>query len=133
MRVIRAVRELNEEHGVDLRTIALFTDPDRTSSFVREADHAIPLGPATYEDSPGQLRSTYLDYDRLKEAMVSSRADAAWVGWGFVAEDAAFAEICGRLGVTFVGPPPDVMRSLGDKIEAKRLARSVDFPIVPWS
>ena len=64
---------------------------------------------------------------------VTCRADAAWVGWGFVAEDPAFAELCERLGVAFVGPPADVMRRLGDKIGAKLLAEEVGVPVAAWS
>ena len=60
-------------------------------------------------------------------------ADAAWVGWGFVAEDPAFAELCAELGVTFIGPPPEAMRLLGDKIEAKVLAEQTGVPVAPWS
>ena len=60
-------------------------------------------------------------------------ADAAWVGWGFVAERPEFAELCERLGIVFIGPGPAVMRRLGDKIEAKRLAEQSDVPVAPWS
>ena len=78
-------------------------------------------------------RSAYLDYERLERALVETRADAAWVGWGFVAEHPAFAELCERLGLVFVGPDADVMRALGDKIEAKRLAEQAGVPVAPWS
>ncbi|HEV7875031.1 MAG TPA: biotin/lipoyl-containing protein, partial [Nocardioides sp.] len=61
------------------------------------------------------------------------RADAAWVGWGFVAEDPAFAELCASLGVVFIGPPPEAMRLLGAKIEAKLLAEQTGVPVAPWS
>src|SRR5919199_1349056 len=64
---------------------------------------------------------------------IVNRAEAAWVGWGFVAEHPAFAELCGRLGITFVGPDPEVMRALGDKIEGKRLAERSGVPVAPWS
>ncbi len=69
----------------------------------------------------------------LERALRDSGADAAWVGWGFVAEDPAFAELCERLGVTFVGPSPDAMRRLGDKIGSKLIAEEVDVPVAPWS
>ena len=78
-------------------------------------------------------RSAYLDYERLERALVETRADAAWVGWGFVAEHPAFAELCERLGLVFAGPDADVMRALGDKIEAKRLAEQAGVPVAPWS
>ena len=137
MRLIHAVRELNREAGHDagqLRAIALFTAPDRGAMFVREADEAVDLGAATFVDErDGERKSSYLDYPRLEQAMVAARADAAWVGWGFVAEHAAFAELCQRLGIVFIGPEPNVMRWLGDKIAAKHLAERVSIPVVPWS
>jgi acetyl/propionyl-CoA carboxylase alpha subunit/acetyl-CoA carboxylase carboxyltransferase component len=64
---------------------------------------------------------------------VESEADAAWVGWGFVAEHPEFATLCKRLGVVFLGPDPEVMEQLGDKITAKRLAETADVPVAPWS
>ena len=64
---------------------------------------------------------------------METRADAAWVGWGFVAEDPAFAELCEKIGVTFVGPSPEAMRKLGDKIGAKLIAEEVGVPVAPWS
>ena len=60
-------------------------------------------------------------------------ADAAWVGWGFVAEHPAFPELCEKLGIIFVGPDADVMRALGDKIEGKQLAEQAGVPVAPWS
>src|SRR5512143_4177533 len=137
MRLIHAVRELNREAGDDaapLRTIALFTAPDRRAMFVREADEAVDLGAATFVDErDGERKSSYLDYRRLEQALVAARADAAWVGWGFVAEHAEFAELCLRLGINFIGPSPDSMRRLGDKITAKRLAEEARLPVAPWS
>jgi len=132
MRAIHAVRELNEERADPIRVIALYTEPERHALFVRQADEGHCLGPATVADGE-ERRSAYLDYARLEHALVATRADAAWVGWGFVAEHPAFAELCERLGVVFVGPDPDVMRALGDKIEAKRLAEQAGVPVAPWS
>ena len=60
-------------------------------------------------------------------------ADAVWVGWGFVAEDPAFAELCERIGVTFIGPSAEAMRKLGDKIGSKLIAEEVGVPVAPWS
>jgi acetyl/propionyl-CoA carboxylase alpha subunit/acetyl-CoA carboxylase carboxyltransferase component len=125
MRLIHAVRELAAETGTKIETVALFTDADRTATFVREADLSYDLGPAA--DRP------YLNLAVLERALRDSGADAAWVGWGFVAEDPAFAELCERLGVTFVGPSPDAMRRLGDKIGSKLIAEEVDVPVAPWS
>ena len=121
VRLIRAVRELNLEHGWGIRTIALHTAVERRAMFVRDADEAAIIS--------GQR--PYLDHDELERALRGSGADAAWVGWGFVAEDPAFAEMCARMGVVFIGPPPEVMRRVGDKIGVKLLAEQLGVPIAP--
>ena len=113
MRLIHAVRELNGAAEQPIRTISLYTEPDRGAMFVREADEAFCLGPAIKVDEQGRRASGYLDYEALERALVAARADAAWVGWGFVAEHPAFADLCERLGVVFVGPDAAVMRQLG--------------------
>lgn len=125
MRLIHAVRDIAAETGTRIETVALYTDVDRAAGFVREADHAYDLGPASARP--------YLDLEVLERALVECGADAAWVGWGFVAEDPAFAELCERIGVTFVGPSADAMRRLGDKIGAKLIAEEVGVPVAPWS
>ena len=126
MRLIRAVRELNAEYGCGITTIALHTDAERRAMFVRQADEAVTLR----RTSAGIV---YLDHAELERALLESKADAVWVGWGFVAEDIAFAELCARLKLTFIGPPPAAMRTLGDKVEAKLLAEKVGVPLAPWS
>jgi acetyl/propionyl-CoA carboxylase alpha subunit/acetyl-CoA carboxylase carboxyltransferase component len=134
MRLIHAVRELNEGRAEPIRLIALCTEPERSAMFVRHADEAFDLGSATFvDDADGGQKSRYLDYATLERALVATRADAAWVGWGFVAEDPRFAELCERLGIVFVGPDAAVMRSLGDKVNAKLLAEEADVPVAPWS
>jgi acetyl/propionyl-CoA carboxylase alpha subunit/acetyl-CoA carboxylase carboxyltransferase component len=133
MRLIHAVRELNGARERPIVTIALYTDPERDAMFAREADEARRLGPATTVDRDGRRRSSYLDHVALERALVASRAEAVWVGWGFVAEEPAFAELCERLGIVFVGPHADVMRRLGDTIEAKRIAERAGVPVAPWS
>lgn len=125
MRLIHAVRELAAETGTRIETVALHTDVDRTAAFVREADLSYDLGPASARP--------YLDLKALERALVETGADAAWVGWGFVAEDPAFAELCEEVGVTFVGPSAEAMRKLGDKIGAKLIAEEVGVPVAPWS
>ncbi|TFV79236.1 ATP-grasp domain-containing protein [Blastococcus sp. CT_GayMR19] len=126
MRLIRAVRELNAEHGYGIRVIAMHTEEERHATFVRAADESVVLRD-TGKGIP------YLDHDELGRALEECRADAAWVGWGFVAEDPAFAELCASLGVTFIGPPPEAMRLLGAKIEAKVLAEQTGVPVAAWS
>ncbi|MEO3787326.1 carboxyl transferase domain-containing protein [Actinocorallia sp. B10E7] len=125
MRLIHAVRDLAAETGTRIETVALHTDVDRAAAFVREADLAYDLGPASARP--------YLDLKVLERALKETGADAAWVGWGFVAEDPAFAELCEEIGVAFVGPSPDAMRKLGDKIGAKLIAEEVGVPVAPWS
>ncbi|YAL81928.1 carboxyl transferase domain-containing protein [Dermacoccaceae bacterium W4C1] len=128
MRLIHAVRDLNAEASTgaqQVSVIALHTTEERHAMFVREADYAYDLGPAA--DRP------YLDHAVLEQALVASGADAAWVGWGFVAEDPEFARLCARIGVRFIGPDAEAMSRLGDKIEAKQLAEQVGVPVAPWS
>jgi acetyl/propionyl-CoA carboxylase alpha subunit/acetyl-CoA carboxylase carboxyltransferase component len=134
MRLIRAVHELNRERDLGLTTIALFTEPERRALFVREADEAVCLGSATFVDPrDGRRKNRYLDYAGLERALVESGAEAAWVGWGFVSEHTEFAELCRKLGVAFIGPDPEVMRALGDKIGSKRAAEEAKVPLAPWS
>ncbi len=123
MRAINAVRELNAERDRQIRAIALFTEPERHALFVRRADEAHLLGPPR----------AYLDLDALERVLVDSRADSAWVGWGFLAERPEFAELCERLGIVFVGPDAAAMRRLGDKVNAKLLAEEAGVPVAAWS
>ncbi|MEO6703968.1 MAG: biotin carboxylase N-terminal domain-containing protein, partial [Jatrophihabitantaceae bacterium] len=125
MRLINAVRELNAGGSDQLETVALHVDDESTAKFVREADSAYALGPAS--DRP------YLDLEVLERALRHTGAEAAWVGWGFVAEDPQFAGLCDRMGVTFIGPSAEAMRRLGDKIGAKLLAEDAGVPVAPWS
>ena len=129
MRLINAVRELRVETGTELRTIAMHTAAERTAMFVREADEAVCID---IDRAPGE-GSPYLDLAALERALVDSKADAAWVGWGFVAERPEFAELCEKLGIVFVGPSAEVMRRLGDKIGSKLLAEQADVPVAGWS
>lgn len=124
-RLIHAVRDHNAAGGPPLQTIALYTDAERTAMFVREADVAYPLGPASARP--------YLDLAVLERALVETGADAVWVGWGFVAEDPSFVDLCDRLGITFIGPGAEAMRQLGDKIGSKLIAEDVGVPVAPWS
>ena len=91
MRCLSAVAELNAESAEPITTIALYTEPDAKSWFVREATEAVSLGAATFVDADGSRNSSYLDLDRVMAALAEARADAVWVGWGFVAESADFA------------------------------------------
>jgi acetyl/propionyl-CoA carboxylase alpha subunit/acetyl-CoA carboxylase carboxyltransferase component len=137
MRLIHAVREWNAEGRPALRTIALYTAVDRRAMFVREADEAVLIGPDASEGPDGAAATfganPYLDMAELERGLRAARADAAWPGWGFVSERAEFARLCRELGIVFVGPSPEVMEQLGDKIGSKVLAEEVGVPMAPWS
>ena len=127
LRCIRAVKALRAVEGRPLEAVALYTDVDRDAPFVRHADLALPL-PARF----GPV-AAYLDHDGLLETLARAGADAVWPGWGFVAEDPVFADRVAEAGLVFLGPPGDVMRALGDKIAAKRLAEQAGVPVAEWS
>jgi len=133
MRCLAAVGELGDDFREPVTTIALYTDPDAASLFVRQADEAVPLGPALIAGPDGGRHSAYLDIDKVMAALARARADSVWPGWGFVAESADFAARCEEAGITFVGPPSEVIRLLGDKVRAKQLAERLGIPVVPWS
>ncbi len=134
MRFIQAVREFNRENQTEIRTIVLHTTPDRHARFVHEADEGVDIGDATYFNTrSGQREPAYLDYARLERALIEARADAVWVGWGFVAERPDFVDLCSRAGLVFIGPDAKTMRRLGDKIEAKLLAEQIGIPVIPWA
>ncbi|WP_235561881.1 carboxyl transferase domain-containing protein [Marmoricola sp. Leaf446] len=127
MRLLHAVRELNAARHPDdhLQTVALHTTGEANAMFVREADLAHDLGPAS--------QRPYVDLAVLERALLETGADAIWPGWGFVAEDPAFVDLCDKHGVTFVGPSAEAMRRLGDKIGSKLIAEQVGVPVAPWS
>ncbi len=127
VRLTRAVRELNEEHGYGIKVIALHTEEEQRTLFVRSADESVCLA------DTGSAGGPYLDLDELERALRASNADAVWVGWGFVAEDPRFVDLCERLGLVFVGPPASAMRQLCDRIQVRTLARQTGVPVVRWS
>ena len=131
MRLINAVREWNAEGRQPLRVIALYAAADRRARFVREADETLMIGPDpdSGADSGTLSASPYLDFAELERALVKCRADAVWPGWGLVPEKAELAELCGRLGIILIGPPAEVMRRLGDKIESTRIAERAGVPL----
>jgi acetyl/propionyl-CoA carboxylase alpha subunit/acetyl-CoA carboxylase carboxyltransferase component len=122
------VKTLRALEGSDLRAVALYTDVDRDAPFVRHADAAVRLPAA-----PGAEVRAYLDHDVVLAALRGANADAVWPGWGFVAEDPAFADRVAAEGLRFCGPSGDAMRALGDKIAAKQLAEAAGIPVAPWS
>ena len=126
MRLLHAVRELNAAaDDAGIQTVALHTTGESNAMFVREADLAYDLGPAA--------NRPYVDLAVLEQALLDTGADAVWPGWGFVAEDPNFVDLCDKHGITFVGPSAEAMRQLGDKIGSKLLAEQVGVPVAPWS
>jgi acetyl/propionyl-CoA carboxylase alpha subunit len=118
LRIIRACRELG------VTPIAVYSDADRDARHVRAADIAVRIGPASAAES-------YLRADRIIEAAVETGADAIHPGYGFLSEQAHFAEACASAGVVFVGPEPATLAALGDKLAARRSAQAEGVPIVP--
>jgi acetyl-CoA carboxylase biotin carboxylase subunit len=118
VRIIRACRELG------LGTVAVFSEVDREALHVLMADEAYPIGPAPATES-------YLAIERIVRVAKAAGADAVHPGYGFLAENAAFAEACAEAGLTFVGPPAAAIRAMGDKTAARRLARELGVPTVP--
>jgi 3-methylcrotonyl-CoA carboxylase alpha subunit len=117
-RVIRTCRRLG------VHAIAVHSEADRGALHVRLADEAREIGPAP-------ARQSYLDADAILAAARDTRADAIHPGYGFLSENAEFAEACAQAGVTFVGPPPAAIRAMGLKHEAKALATAAGVPVVP--
>jgi acetyl-CoA carboxylase biotin carboxylase subunit len=117
-RVIRACRELG------IATVAVYSDVDREALHVQMADEAYAIGPPAPAES-------YLKIDTLVQVAKQSGADAVHPGYGFLAENARFAEACVGAGLVFIGPPPEAIRSMGDKTAARRIARQMQVPMVP--
>jgi acetyl-CoA carboxylase biotin carboxylase subunit len=117
-RVIRACRE------VELETVAVYSEADRGALHVRMADRAVLLGPAP-------ARESYLLGEKILQAARETGADAIHPGYGFLSENADFAEACGRAGVAFIGPPPGAIRAMGGKTSARALMEAAGVPVVP--
>ena len=120
LRVIRACRELG------IGTVAVYSEADRDSLHVRFSDEDICIGPAA-------SRESYLNIPRIVAAAEITGAEAIHPGYGFLAENAEFAEICDRSGIVFIGPTADQIRRMGDKAEARRTMIEAGVPVVPGS
>jgi 3-methylcrotonyl-CoA carboxylase alpha subunit len=119
-----AARVLHACRAAGIRSVAVFSEADRNAPYLCMADQAISIG-------PGPAAESYIDMDRILAAARYTHADAIHPGYGFLSENAEFAARCSDAGVIFIGPPADVIRSLGDKAGAKSLARQVGVPVVP--
>ncbi len=120
IRIIRACKEMG------IRTLAVYSEADREALHTRIADGAICIGPAKSADS-------YLNITSLISSMEVADAEAVHPGYGFLAENAGFAEACEKCGIKFIGPTSATMRLMGNKVQAKRKAEELGVPVLQWS
>jgi len=120
LRIIRTCKEMG------IKTVAIYSTADRDSLHVRFADEAVCIGP------PPSIES-YLNIPRIMAAVEITNADAIHPGYGFLAENATFAEVCGEYNIKFIGPTPEQIRKMGDKITAKETMLAAGVPCVPGS
>jgi acetyl-CoA carboxylase biotin carboxylase subunit len=113
-----AVRISHTLREMGIQTVAVFTEPDRDALHARVADEALPI-------------TSYLDAQEIVRTARESGADAIHPGYGFLSENAALSQTCEGFGITFIGPRPDTIRSMGDKLESKRLMQKAGVPVVP--
>ncbi|MYK88755.1 MAG: acetyl/propionyl-CoA carboxylase subunit alpha, partial [Acidobacteria bacterium] len=119
-----AVRIARTCRALGIPTAAVFSDADRSARHVAACDAAVRIGPAPAAES-------YLSVDRIVDAARASGADAVHPGYGFLSEDPALAAACDDAGLTFIGPPADVIARFGSKINARRAARDAGVQVVP--
>ncbi len=120
LRVIRTCKEMG------IKTVAVYSEADRDALHVRFADEAVCIGPPP-------SRESYLNIPRLIAAAEITNADAVHPGYGFLAENAQFSEICESSGIKFIGPSPEMINAMGDKAYAKETMRKAGVPVVPGS
>jgi len=117
MRIIRACRELN------IATAAIYSEADSTGIYVKKADESYLVG-------PGPVKG-FLDKQQIVDLAIRIGADAIHPGYGFLSENAEFAELCETSGITFIGPSPSAINAMGSKIKARDLAKGIGVPVVP--
>ncbi len=118
IRIIRALDELG------IASVAVYSEEDRAAPFVRYADEAYLIG-------PGPATESYLVVEKILDAAKQSGAEAIHPGYGFLAENAAFARACEEAGITFIGPPADAIDAMGSKTRAREIMKDAGVPIVP--
>src|SRR4030042_105187 len=120
LRIIRACHEL------DIEAVAVYSEADKDAPYLKLADESVCIGPA-------DCAKSYLNIPGIISAAEITDVEAIHPGYGFLAENVHFAEVCRECGITFIGPPVEAMRLLGDKIQARQLAQKVGVPVVPGS
>lgn len=118
VRVMRTLREMG------IRTVTIFSDPDRTALHTLMADEAYPLGGITSAES-------YLKAEKIIEIACKSGAEAIHPGYGFLSENADFEDLCGKNGIVFIGPPAAAIRQMGDKVTSREIMTAAGVPVVP--
>ena len=120
VRIIRACREMG------IKTVAVYSEADRDALHTLLADEAICIGPAPSTES-------YLDMERILTACVVMKADAIHPGFGFLSENARFAELCEKCNIRFIGPSAEIINKMGNKSEARKTMMAAGVPVVPGS
>src|ERR1700679_2891228 len=120
LRVIRACRDMGIE------TVAIYSQADKGAPYLALADQSVCIG-------SGLAAESYLKYQRIIAAADVTNVDAIHPGYGFLSENADFAEMCRDCNIEFIGPPQEAMRKLGNKNEARKMARQAKVPVVPGS
>jgi acetyl/propionyl-CoA carboxylase alpha subunit len=119
-----AARVMRTCRAMGIATVAVYADPDGEAPFVRAADEAVSIGPPV-------STSSFLAIEAMLDVARRTGADAIHPGYGFLSENADFAQACADAGVVFIGPSPEAIRRMGSKIEAKRIMEAAGVPVVP--
>ena len=119
-----ACRVFRTAQAMGIATVAVYSEADEDAPHVRMADQAVLIGPAA-------ARESYLVGETIIEAALATGAQAIHPGYGFLSENAGFAEACAEAGIVFIGPPPAAIRAMGSKSEAKKIMEKAAVPLVP--
>src|SRR5437763_4802024 len=122
-----AIRIFRSADELEIRTVAIYSHEDRFALHRFKADEAYQVG------KPGEPIRAYLDIPALVQLAKDVGVDAIHPGYGFLSENAAFARACGEAGITFVGPRPEILEQLGDKVTARGIARKAGVPVLSGS